>query len=110
MADKYNIFGKSGGGTGKIMRTVYFTVCEGYELDERNGKDKAFTDVLMGKWTPDRATRYFGREMPSHHIKVSKTTTYKQLVGMDFWTFWQYAEASYDPQVTDKYILGNKVI
>ena len=49
MAEKYNIFGKGGGQTGKIMRTVYFTICEGDELDERNANAKDFYDVLVGK-------------------------------------------------------------
>lgn len=109
MADKYNIFGKGGSGLGKIMRTVYFTVCEGYELNESNGKSKDFNDVLVGKFTPMKATRHYNRESPEHHIKVTKTTIYKQLVGMDFWQFWQYSEPSYDPVQVAQYIMTNKV-
>lgn len=111
MAEKFNIFGKGGSSasSGMVMRTVYFTVCEGYELDERNGKSKDFADTLIGKYTPMRATRHFNRTNPNHHIKVTKTTIYKQLVGMDFWDYWQYATPSYDPIQTAQYILNNKV-
>lgn len=109
MAEKYNIFGKGGGQTGKIMRTVYFTICEGDELDERNAKARDFYDVLVGKYKPKRATRHFNHVMPGHRIRIHKTTIYQQLVGMDFWEFWQYAEASYDPVKVDSYVFDTKI-
>lgn len=108
MADKYNIFGK-GGQTGKIMRTVYFTICEGYELNELNGRQKEFTDCLVGQYTPRRATKYFNRTRSSRSIKITRTHIYSQLVGMDFWEFWQYASPSEDPKPVKEYILDNLV-
>ncbi len=108
VADKYNIFGKSGR-SGRIMRTVTFTVCEGYELNESNGKSREFKDTLVGKYTPKRATRAFNKISPGYHIKITHTIVYSQLVSMDFWDFWQYCEPRTDPKKLEEYILEKKV-
>lgn len=110
MADKYNIFGRGTGKSGQIMRTVYFTTCEGYELDEHNGRSKDFVDVLVGKYTPSRATKHYNSALPGHHIKITHTCVYSQLVGMDFWTYWQYASASDEPKKLKEYILDNQIL
>ena len=110
MAEKYNIFGKGLGTTGRIMRTVYFTVCEGYELDENNGKSNDFTDVLVGQFKPRRATKFYNKALPGHHVKITRTQVFSQLVSMDFWQFWQYAAASNDPKKLHEFILDNQVM
>ena len=108
MADKYNIFGK-GGQTGKVMRTVYFTICEGYELNELNGRQLEYRDCLVGQYTPRRATKFFNRSRSNRNIKITRTHVYSQLVYMDFWEFWQYAMPSSDPKLEKEYVLDNLV-
>lgn len=108
MADKYNIFGK-GGQTGKVMRTVYFTLCEGYELNELNGRQLDYHDCLVGQYTPRRATKFFNRSRSNRSIKITRTHVYSQLVYMDFWEFWQYAMPSSDPKLVKEYVLDNLV-
>lgn len=108
MADKYNIFG-AGGSDAKIMRTVYFTLCEGDELDERNGKTAEYKDVLIGRYNPRRATKHFNRQ-GLRRVRITRTTVMKQLVSMPFWDFWQYAEPSSDPVKCCEWILDEQVI
>ena len=107
MADKYNLLGK-GGQAGKVMRTVFFTVCEGYEVMP-DGYQRDFMDVLIGRYTPMRANRYFVRERKNQMISITRTKVFKQLVGMDFWQYWQYADPSEDPQLVEQYVLNNKI-
>lgn len=108
MSDKYNIFGARGS-EGRIMRTVYFTICEGDILDERNGKASSYHDVLVGKYTPKRATRCINRDDPSKRVRINRTVIMSQLVSMPFWDFWQYAEASDDPKPVAEWILEQRV-
>lgn len=108
MADKYNIV-QHKGNNAKVMRTVYFTLCEGDELDENNGRSHQYFDVLIGKFTPFRATRYLNKQAIGKRVRITRTVIMSQLVGMDFWQFWQYAEASNDPEKVCEYILEKKV-
>lgn len=107
MADKYNIFG-AGGTDARIMRTVYFTLCEGDELDERNGKTADFHDMLIGRYTPKRATRHLNRQ-GLKQVRITRTVVMKQLVSMPFWDFWQYAEASSDPSKVSEWVLDKQI-
>ena len=108
MAEKYNIV-KHLGNNAKVMRTVYFTICEGDELDENNGRSHQYYDVLVGKFTPRRATSYLNKQLVGKHVRITRTIIMSQLVSMDFWQFWQYAEASNDPEKVCEYILDKKI-
>lgn len=108
MADKYNIV-QHKGNNAKVMRTVFFTLCEGDELDENNGRSHQYFDVLVGKFTPYRATQYLNKQAVGKRVRITRTVIMSQLVGMDFWQFWQYAEASNDPEKVCEYILEKKV-
>lgn len=108
MADKYDV-SKASNASGRIMRTVYFTLCEGDVLDEGNAKASPYHDVLIGKYTPKRATRTINGKDPSKHIRITHTVVMSQLVSMSFWEFWQYAEASDDPNIVSEWILDQKI-
>lgn len=92
------------GANARIMRTVYFTVCDGDTIDNA-GDTHSYHDVLVGQYKPKRATRYFARVDPDSNIRIIKTQVFKQLVSMSFADFWLAAEASKDPELVDEYVM-----
>lgn len=92
------------GSNARIMRTVYYTVCDGDMIDNA-GETHPYHDVLVGQYRPKRATKYFARVDPYAHIRIIKTQVFKQLVSMSFADFWLASEASADPQLISEFVL-----
>lgn len=92
------------GNNARIMRTVYYTVCDGDTIDNA-GEVHPYHDVLIGQYRPKRATKYFARVDPDARIRIIKTQVFKQLVSMSFADFWLASEASADPVLLSEFVL-----
>lgn len=103
MAIKAELAGLEGGNA-RIMRNVYFTVCDGDMIDNA-GDTHPYHDVLVGQFKPKRATRYFARVDPDSNIRIIKTQIYRQLVSMSFADFWLASDASNDPELVTEYVM-----
>lgn len=107
MAEKHDLSGCMGEDS-RIMRTVYFTICEGYQMSN-DGYSHPYTDTLIGKYTPSRATKFFARETPDENITITRTKIHRQLISMAFYDFWLNGIASDDPVCISEYALDRKL-
>ena len=81
--------------TQRIGRSMRYTVCEGHYYV--GGILYDFSDTLIGRWTPKRATQFLRREHGDDSITIAHTSIYKQYCDMDLLDFWLNARATSDP-------------
>ena len=107
MAEKFDLSGCVGEDS-RIMRTIYFTICEGDQTSS-DGYSHPFSDVLIGRYKPARATKFYKRTMPDDNIRITRTKVHRQLVSMAFYDFWLNGQASSDPVCISEYALERRI-
>lgn len=87
----------------RIGRSMVYTVCDGHCYS--NGEQVTVHDVLLGRWSAERATRMMRKVRSDETVTVVHAVVYKQYCDMDLLDFWLNARATSDPvQVDESYI------
>lgn len=76
----------------RIYRTITYTACNGQHLNTATGEFEDYCDVIIGDYTPARATRYLRRVAGDDSITINNVEQETKKYQMDVQTFIEYAE------------------